>query len=80
MSKRNDGGSAFPISNGGGIGALTPGMSLRDYFAAQFMSAVALHIFDTVRDDGGSARKAGKMLAKVSYKMADDMLAERSKG
>lgn len=84
MAERNTGGPAFPVStrsseDGVGFGhqdsAITwqfPGMTLRDYFAAQAMQAVPmpqahLHDVDAVYD----------RIAQHAWKMADAMLRNR---
>ena len=68
MDKRDDGGPAFP---GERVDMRfmdrAPGMSLRDYFAAQ-----ALAMFNP-----GIPRK---IIAETAYALADAMLAERQKG
>lgn len=81
------GGPAFPFnlvekSTAGGAPVETvysPGMTLRDYFAAKFMAAMALTTFGSARKQAKSPHEAGETLAMVSYKMADAMLAERAK-
>lgn len=76
--KRNDGGSAFPVPEIDGMhGAYPvrePGMSLRDYFAAQAM----IGIMSTA---GGFDRadRRHSMVADQAYQFADAMLAERDK-
>lgn len=81
----NDGGPAFPMpiaaSADGGfystqevVGERFVGMTLRDYFAAHFMSraqSLSEHI------DGGWEFEN---VAHCAYAMADAMLAERAKG
>ncbi len=72
MSEREDGGQAFPISpvwddRRGEYAALTsPGMTLRDYFAA---AALTVSLGDVAPEE----------LAKQSYQIADAMLKERAK-
>lgn len=65
MSKDN-GGAAFPNEGY----ARFPGMTMRDYFAAKFMSGVMASASDyqSYEDIAGDA-----------YRMADAMLAERAK-
>lgn len=63
MSKKDDGGSAFPHWT-------IPGMSLRDYFAAKVMAAI---ISDS------RAFQPMDEIARVSYAWADAMIAERKK-
>lgn len=71
MSK-NNGGAAFPFS--AGI-EFSPGMSLRDYFAAQAMAghmgAGNTAITNAITDS------ALKERAKLYYRMADAMLEAR---
>ena len=64
MSARNDGGPAYPISNGRETDF---GMSLRDYFAGQVVSTI---MPDARVEDYAHA-------ATEAYKMADAMLAAR---
>lgn len=81
-----DGGQAFPTDDGDGI--WRSGMSLRDYFAAQGMSAVkgvvlekwiasvvdaAVHGVQPIQD------KFPEVIAHIGYAIADAMLAERAK-
>ena len=71
-----DGGSAFPsdssprFSSGagcGGSGAASPGMTLRDYFAAQAMTALIC------------ANEPQGAIPGWAYEMADAMLEARKK-
>lgn len=65
----NDGGPAFPnITDEMPIQG-SPGMSLRDYFAAKVLCAVIVHWGTIARSDA----------ADWAYGYADSMLAERSK-
>lgn len=70
MSKKNDGGPAFPR-------AATilyeghKGMSLRDYFAGQAL----VGLMASTTTDASTWKK----IAELSYEMAGVMLAERSK-
>lgn len=73
-----DGGPAFPSSIGNG-------MSLRDYFAAQAMAALASQLLDkafvnalvSLSAETNSTHE--EAIAHMSYELADAMLAERSK-
>lgn len=65
-----DGGSAFPRPACACVTYRT-GMSLRDYFAAQAVTAMA----DTHRMDHHTAPQ----MAAWAYEIADAMLAERKK-
>lgn len=79
----NDGGPAFPISlpghgdNGGG------GMTLRDYFAAQFMSTAAGHAKEMTSAQidelipGCRSISRAEIAAALAYRMADAMLSAR---
>ena len=64
--KIDDGGSAFPIIQE----VISYGMTLRDYFAAKAMTEVGWWN----KKNDGSALLEG---AKLCYKIADSMLAER---
>lgn len=67
MSKKDTGGPAFPESCGDQI---IPGMTLRDWFAGQYLNGLA-----------GNEASCGtnEEWAKEAYIVADAMLAERSK-
>jgi hypothetical protein len=69
MSK-NNGGPAFPIVASSLEHVCVSGMTLRDYFAAKAMQGFVNEL--------GSADYE-KEFAKISYLMADAMLAEREK-
>lgn len=82
---RPDGGPAFPTAytdyNGLGdrVTEFMGGMSLRDYFAAKAMQQMQAAFYSlggevTIRDAGPMAN-----IAEAAYKMANAMLAERSK-
>lgn len=73
----DDGGLAFPLqaSEYGNHGS-EPGMTLRDYFAAQAM--IALHCSE---ERGGQWNEGSSAIcARNCYKLADAMLAARQKG
>lgn len=77
MSTKEDGGPAYPFS-------ITPydesiqykGMTLRDYFAAKVMQSGCMVLADVSQDD---AERVIDLIAKASYKVADAMIAERTK-
>ena len=72
MSTTNDGGPAFPVDN-----VQNWGMTLRDYFAGQALAGWLASYGDTARhpvEDG-----AENKVSEISYRMADAMLAERTK-
>lgn len=64
----NDGGPAFPIGYGQGRD-ISPGMSLRDWFAGQAILCVL-----------GYATGDNEAVATECYQIADAMLAAREKG
>lgn len=75
----NDGGPAFPLENprqleDGALFKQFPGMSLRDWFAG----TVSVGYLAAHADPDCSLPKPG-MIATWAYKVADAMLAERSK-
>ena len=74
MTKRDDGGPAFPaLSMPGGVG-----MSLRDYFAAAAIDRAAT-IEAIERVDFDSSTWDSARIAKLAYVIADAMLWERNK-
>ena len=79
--KPNDGGAAFPgpyLNEHDKLEVIWKqgGMSLRDYFAASAMQAIAHEVCRTGREFGYTAPDA---IAKQAYEIADAMLAERNK-
>ncbi len=66
------GGSAFPNDGAWGNGAPEPGLTIRDYFAAQAMNGFLLG----ARSDGWAIPNdhQNKMLATNAYATADAML------
>lgn len=74
MQNKNDGGPAFPHWDGPS-GNCFNGMSIRDYFASKAMQVlIPLCVSDFRRDISYE-----EYIAKIAYKHADAMLAERSK-
>ncbi len=71
MSEKKTGGPAFPVEETADING-NEGMTLRDYFAGQavigFMVGVEYRNVSSMED-----------VAEVSYKLADDMIKERTK-
>ena len=81
MSKREDGGSAFPLVIETSDGFSTKvhankGMTLRDYFAGQAIASIPLRSWDHVGVDDLERIDAW---AKCAYLVADAMLAARNK-
>lgn len=75
MSKRDDGGPAFPGQQPTGYdprsGNFNEGMALRDYFAASLLGKIPMNITST------GCIVDGALIAKAVYEMADHMLAVR---
>lgn len=65
MSDKNDGGPAFPTEGF----VKHKGMTLRDWFAGQYLVAFAGTSYDMTSEE----------VAQSCYRMADAMLEERSK-
>lgn len=68
MSERDDGGPAFPSWDYQMMGD-SGGMTVRDYFAAKAMAIAAQENPD----------ESVHVIARLSYGLADAMLAERAK-
>lgn len=84
----DDGGPAFPVvTNQYHYGhekdmpaAVDPGMTLRDYFAARAMQALLHGLLQAAAKEPEEAvDRALLVLAPAAYRVADDMLRERSK-
>lgn len=75
---KETGGSAFPVppvqTVNGDMYFGVDGMTLRDYFAAKAMQA-----FIGGWNGEGDSKGACESFAKVAYKQADAMIAERAK-
>jgi len=80
---RNDGGAAYPLTwmqrtdqgRGERVEHRTPGMSLRDYFAAQYL--IGRGPIDASHD--GGRELLWTEMAADCYAAADALLAERAK-
>ncbi len=93
MSARDDGGQAFPsefyeTEHGDRVQAFagSPGMTLRDWFAGQVVAAYATTVVsahpETLAKSAASEGYKGTYdgyIALRAYKVADAMIAERSK-
>jgi hypothetical protein len=75
MSKKDDGGQAFPLGANeyGGHGS-SGGMTLRDYFAAKYMAA---HVAGWLANDNDYPNREN--VAAYAYLQADAMLKERDR-
>ena len=69
--KINDGGTAFPIVETSSSGSCSPGMTLRDYFAAAALQGILSS------PDGGP--DVWQSVADAAYYAADAMLAARER-
>lgn len=79
MNEHDNGGPAFPSSNNVRVGEYASnghaGMTLRDYFAAKAMQAVAIpSIYRLVTND---TAEGDALVAKRAYEIADAMLKAR---
>lgn len=74
---RNDGGPAFPVNEldqrTGGVWDNHLGMTLRDWFAGQFMATLVI-----AANMPSAAHLGANDLAAKAYAAADAMLAERA--
>ena len=78
----NDGGPAFPnpaLANEGFCPSVDlGGMSLRDWFAGQILSACFLHIQSILREANATSEESTfKVAASAAYEAADAMIAAR---
>ena len=75
MSNVKKGGTAFPTP----YARVSPGMSLRDYFAAKAMQGYLANPWQAQELDstGDSSREQMATVAEISYVMADAMLKAR---
>ena len=80
MADKQTGGPAFPCDEqirDSMIYQPEPGMSLRDYFAAQAMSGIC-HMIATKQHELGIVRPTGAAgIAHTAYELADAMLKAR---
>ncbi|RIQ51025.1 hypothetical protein [Bordetella avium] len=77
MTKINDGGPAFPFAEQDTTHSISPGMTLRDYFAAKALPVVA-SASHTANSDYLNVRHYDSA-AEDAYAMADAMLAARER-
>lgn len=73
MTKRDDGGYAFPQPEQ--LASAGRGMSLLDWFAGQAMGIVLRELRTSNMD--WSSPAGGKVTARVCYELADAMIAEK---
>ena len=82
MSESKDGGPAFPSTYRDAVGTayehqvVLTGMSLRDYFAGQVISAIFTDDYANDIEDG-EAKRAVEAAANLAYLVADAMLKAR---
>ncbi len=70
MSKINDGGPAFPIVEQDTTCSVSPGLSLRDYYAAKAMQGAFTSPIE-------ASKEGQAYIAMHAYRMADAMIAAR---
>lgn len=78
----NDGGPAFPMIRDQRYTPdwdHEPGMPLRDYFATEALSVVATLMAAGLHEPGPTEQRGAAFIAASAYRIADAMLAERSK-
>lgn len=75
---KDDGGPAFPTKINSAIDE-TGGLTLRDYFAGQAITAMAAELYQQGRDKRMIYENAFTSIADGAYEMADAMIAARSK-
>ena len=77
---RDDGRAAFPVQ-GTEMHETWYGMTLRDYFAAKAMNGYLANAWQAkeLDDTGDSSGEQMRIVAEISYAMADAMLSERAK-
>lgn len=76
----DDGGPAFPQQPiPAGDLVIFQGMSLRDWFAGQAISAYMSWSLNEPPEPGDTRKTAAKRYATVAYEIADAMLSARSK-
>lgn len=77
MSEEDDGGNAFPAP----AGSYYAGMSLRDWFAGQALTALCINtdLVRFLRDEDSKVAAVGIKMAAHAYTWADAMLVERAK-
>jgi hypothetical protein len=75
-----DGGQAFPATASSVMG-WQPGMSLRDYFAAQAMAGIQSNAWqmDALDKTLKSGEAVQRVIAQTAYQIADAMLAARGR-
>ncbi|MCJ9707845.1 hypothetical protein LWS69_02215 [Bordetella hinzii] len=79
MTKINDGGPAFPITEQDTTCSVSPGLSLRDYFAAKAMQALIMTGSTVSKNtpEGILTLPARVGIPPLAYEYADAMLAAR---
>lgn len=77
--KDHSGGAAFPGMTAVGHKDYAPGLSVRDYFAAQIVASAANSFRLRRACMAGQGDIAMKNLASMAYLLADAMIAEREK-
>jgi hypothetical protein len=74
VEKINDGGTAFPIVETSSCGSTSPGMSLRDYFAAAALQGLCASFDGPCLDDAFVSS-----VSRRAFDVADAMIAARER-
>lgn len=74
MSAKTNGGPAVPVIAENGLGHVSDGMTLRDWFAGQALGLIAGRSWDHI-----DHTVLLQTWAQTAYGIADAMIAERSK-
>lgn len=78
MSKRNDGGPAYPVMDESGDHGQHYGISFRDLAALKAMAAL-MPIYWETQSQYGSAKELVQCQVESAYQYADAMLKQREK-
>jgi len=78
---KDDGGAAYPaVMSPYESNTVTRGMSLRDWFAGQALTVFSSDVDNWSRMARDYKENLEDMQARLAYRLADAMLAERNKG
>lgn len=77
MGQKNDGGPAFPVVSSNGLGHVSDGISIRDWFAG--MALQGMNANTGLIKVSTSLEICFENMSKIAYEQADAMLKERDK-